>query len=739
MEYEVIPLDSENDLFKSIPGSVYRCLKDKYSTIVNANQEFFDLVGFTRVEISRRFKNGLINMIHPFEREDVVIKREQQLAVHPQCTCNYRILCKDGSYRWVLDSCRIVRDAAGNETVLGIMLDTTEIENTIEELESTLDRHRTIMNQTSDILFEWDVKTDVIFCSSHWQEKFGYELQCHKPADSNHSENLHPDDLRKAEKLLQEAQAGNPYLTTELRIRDKSGSYLWCRIRVSNQFDEKGKLAKVIGIIQDIDEEKRMIENLRRRAERDALTGLYNRAETQKQIKNYLEKKKDEYSALFMIDTDNFKLVNDNGGHLFGDAVLSEIAAGMKKIVRKSDIIGRIGGDEFTIFVKNISSMEAAEIKARQLLDIFHHLFETDKRGFAITCSIGIALYPRDGIDFQSLYSCADQALYEAKSRGKDCYVMYEKRGRRLSNLNLTSLGAAIDSDMRAPETVPEDLVNYVFQILYDTDDTDEAIRLLLEIIGKRFDVSRVYIFENSEDGIYCDNTYEWCNEGIKPEKEMLQHMSYEELDSYMDFFKENPVFYCRDIYQLSSAAQIALFEQQNICSTLQCAMMDKTRFVGFIGFDECTGTRLWTKEEVGTLSRISQMLSTFLQKKRAQEKDHRTVNQLRNILDKQDAYIYVIDEKTFEIFYLNLKTKLLDDTAAEGMFCYEAFFGRRSPCTNCPLLHENIKEIYNPKYDVWTRVHVESLKWEKKDAYLISCYDITEYMRGRAVRKSND
>ncbi len=92
-----------------------------------------------------------------------------------------------------------------------------------------------------------------------------------------------------------------------------------------------------------------MIENLRRRAERDALTGLYNRAETQKQIKNYLEQKPDEYSALFMIDTDNFKLVNDKGGHLFGDAVLSEIAAGMKKIVRKSDVVGRIGGDEFTI------------------------------------------------------------------------------------------------------------------------------------------------------------------------------------------------------------------------------------------------------------------------------------------------------------------------------------------------------------------------------------------------------
>lgn len=731
MEYELISLDNESDLFKSIPGSVYCCLNDKYFTIIHANQEFFDLVGFSREEIAVRFCNRLIEMIHPYERVDIITKMERKLAEDARCTCNYRILCKDGSYKWILDSCRVIKDADAYDTLLGIMVETTEVENTREELELSLDRHRVIMEQTSDILFEWDIEHDNIHCSPHWKEKFGYDMSIKNIYGYNKLPHLHPDDRLKAEKLWREVQDGKENLAGELRIQDKSGNYLWCRIRLSNQFDECGKVSKVIGVIQDIDEEKKMIEGLRRRAERDALTGLYNRAETQKQIKNYLEQKPDEYSALFMIDTDNFKLINDNRGHLFGDAVLSEIAAGMKKIVRKSDVVGRIGGDEFTIFVKNISSVDAAKIKAQQLLDIFRSLFENDKRDFTVTCSIGIAMYPRDGIEFQTLYSCADQALYEAKRRSKNCYVLYEETEKsEFPNINASSLGAAIDSDMRAPETVPEDLVNYVFQILYDTDDTDEAIRLLLEIIGKRFDVSRAYIFENEDEGRYCSNTYEWCNAGISPEKELLQHMSYEELDSYEEIFKENPVFYCRDIYKLSSAAQIALFEQQNIFSTLQCAMMEKNNFVGFIGFDECTGNRLWTKEEVGTLSRISQMLSTFLQKKRALERDHRTVNQLRTILDMQDAYIYVIDKSTFRMLYLNQKTKLLDESAKPGMFCYEAFFGRVSPCVNCPISHEEVEEVYNPKYDVWTKVHVEPFRWEENDAYLISCYDITAYMK---------
>ncbi len=119
-----------------------------------------------------------------------------------------------------------------------------------------------------------------------------------------------------------------------------------------------------------------------------------------------------------------------------------------------------------------------------------------------------------------------------------------------------------------------------------------------------------------------------------------------------------------------------------------------------------------------------------FLQKKQAQERDHRIVSQLRNILDMQDAYIYVIDKNTYKILYLNQKDEKLDASAKPGMFCYEAFFGRTLPCVSCPLLHEEVKEVYNPKYEVWTRVHIEPFQWEKEDAYLISCYDITAYMK---------
>ena len=116
----------------------------------------------------------------------------------------------------------------------------------------------------------------------------------------------------------------------------------------------------------------------------------------------------------------------------------------------------------------------------------------------------------------------------------------------------------------------------------------------ILEVVGRQFDVSRVYIFEDEEDEKYCRNTYEWCNEGVKPEIENLQHMPYaNDLEGgYQSNFNESGVFYCRDIDGLTPQ-QRATLEPQGIKSLLQCAIYDKGQFKGFVGFDAVSYTHL--------------------------------------------------------------------------------------------------------------------------------------------------
>lgn len=480
------------------------------------------------------------------------------------------------------------------------------------------------------IIFEWDIELDSITCSkSDGAEIHTKPVHYDMRGTGDASAWIHPEDLPVLAEFQNQVRRGDLYSMAEFRWKDQEGSYTWRRIYAVTQYDSHKKPVRAVGTLWNIHEEKLRIQKLRHRAEKDALTGVYNREETKERVRQYLETRPQEQCALFMIDTDNFKLINDSKGHMLGDVVLTEMASGMKRLMRESDIVGRIGGDEFTIFMKNISSPYAAEKKAGELSEMFAHLFEDEKQAVRVTCSIGISLYPDDGKDFKSLYQCADNALYQAKKQGKNRYVRYNgNQSLSVEETGYSSLGTVIDSEKQFSDG-PDNLARYVFRILYDMEDIDEAIQVILEIVGKQFDVSRAYVFESSEDGECCSNTYEWCNNGILPERENLQNVLYSQFGDYKKLFADNSVFYCRDIDTLLPE-QVEVFKKQGIHSTLQCAILSENRFSGFVGFDECTGVRLWTKDEVNALSLISQILATFLQNKKISERNKKIEQELQ-------------------------------------------------------------------------------------------------------------
>lgn len=162
-------------------------------------------------------------------------------------------------------------------------------------------------------------------------------------------------------------------------------------------------------------------------------------------------------------------------------------------------------------------------------------------------------------------------------------------------------------------------LAQYIFEMLYNTMDIQTAVKHLLEIVGRAYNVSRVYIFENSWDGKTCSNTFEWCNTGVEAQMDLLQEIPYDSLKGFRESFDENDIFYCKDITQLSKNLYDIL-KAQDICSVLQCAIMDDKEFVGYVGFDECRENRAWTKEQIEALTLISKVLSVFLLKQRLKE-----------------------------------------------------------------------------------------------------------------------
>ena len=159
----------------------------------------------------------------------------------------------------------------------------------------------------------------------------------------------------------------------------------------------------------------------------DALTGIKNKETLQNEISTYLKNdSSQQLGALFMIDVDNFKTVNDLNGHVIGDEVLKNFGSILKESFTIEDIVGRAGGDEFIVFVKDIQEHGNAINKAQEICQKIRNI-EIDNFKGTISCSIGIAFYPEHGTTFKGLYNLADQALYQTKNQGRNGYTCYTK------------------------------------------------------------------------------------------------------------------------------------------------------------------------------------------------------------------------------------------------------------------------------------------------------------------------
>lgn len=169
-------------------------------------------------------------------------------------------------------------------------------------------------------------------------------------------------------------------------------------------------------------------KELKDKAETDLLTDLLNKIATQRKISEYLESEgKNKKSIMFVLDIDNFKKINDTMGHAFGDEVLSTLGRRVKSEFRINDIVGRTGGDEFVVFLKDLKDDATIKKEADRVANFFKNFVVGEYVKYSATASIGAAIYPDDAKDFESLYKSADQALYKAKKCGKNQMAFYKE------------------------------------------------------------------------------------------------------------------------------------------------------------------------------------------------------------------------------------------------------------------------------------------------------------------------
>ena len=434
----------------------------------------------------------------------------------------------------------------------------------------------------------------------------------------------------------QQILEGRELLKTEFRIvrKDKSTRWVDCRGRIVE--NEDGTRC-IFAMMLDDTEDKNQILTYREKARRDSLTGLLNREASREQISRYLEQGgTGTRAALMIVDLDNFKEINDTKGHLFGDSVLTEAAGCISSVSRKSDVVGRIGGDEFLVFLGGVANRAEILAYANRIMERMARITPSGETGIGLRCCIGVSIYPENGSEYDQLFTKADIALYSGKKNGKGKCVFYESSLPFVDAEQWESFSGRtlkIDSDEGAAYS-SDKIIHYVFKVLYESEDTRGAINTILKIVGLKYNVSRTYIFEDSPDGQSMSNTFEWCNLGISPQIENLQDMSYEtDAPGYRDNFDKNGIFLCMDVEDLPPV-QRRVLTSQGIKAVLQCGIYDSGNLVGFIGFDECRENRRWTREQISLLTYVAQIVGTFLLKDRVQNALRQKLNNLQNVLN---------------------------------------------------------------------------------------------------------
>jgi diguanylate cyclase (GGDEF)-like protein/PAS domain S-box-containing protein len=266
-------------------------------------------------------------------------------------------------------------------------------------------------------------------------------------------DHVHPEDFTRAWEEYVEAYTNRESLTHEYRMVHEDGHVIWVSDQASFVRNEQGEPWLIQGVIFDITERKKAEEQVAFLAYHDKLTGLPNRVLFEEMLVHALARaRRHELGVgVLFLDLDNFKLVNDSLGHQAGDELLRQLADRLRGCTRDTDLVARQGGDEFLLLLSDLergagsvpgadAELIAAETVAVRVREAMQPPFDLAGTSFYATGSIGIALYPRDGLDAETMMMNADAAMYQAKRSGPSNYVHFTSDDQdRVGKLSFTT------------------------------------------------------------------------------------------------------------------------------------------------------------------------------------------------------------------------------------------------------------------------------------------------------------
>ncbi|KAF0120632.1 MAG: PAS domain S-box/diguanylate cyclase (GGDEF) domain-containing protein, partial [bacterium] len=386
------------------------------------NNKFKEYTGFSDEELLGR---DALSLVLPEDRERVRQNAILMLKGKSSSPYEFRVINKKGEIMWTLETVASIT-YRGQRATLGNYMDITGQKAMEEAIREREERFRAIIENIEDGYGEIDMDANLTFFNDSFLGIVGYTRD--KFMGMNLQEFIDQEDLPRLIQALDEVRkTGKASRGVEIKFIRKGGARRYIETSISLIKDVKGQTVGFRGIIRDTTDRRDMEDTIRKLAYYDSLTGLPNRLLLKDRLKMTMAhaKRNKKKLALMMLDLDKFKEVNDTLGHQMGDWLLQRVGDRLTDLIRESDAVTRMGGDEFVVLLPEISRTKDSMVVAKKTLASFQEPFLCDNHKLSITTSIGIAIFPDHGQDGNTLMKHADIAMYQAKGKGGNNYQIF--------------------------------------------------------------------------------------------------------------------------------------------------------------------------------------------------------------------------------------------------------------------------------------------------------------------------
>lgn len=615
--------NNNNEMIKILDNNDYWGLMGRYLEkgfpLQFIDLQLLNFLGYTSEEFLQETNGLAINIIHEADRERVEKTIYDQIQLNHKYEIKYRIMKKNKDYIWVIDKGKSAISAEGKHIVSSVLVDQAnhlmafkkllqdkklceQVESQSRFLQSI---YQTIPSGVVQYIEEDGMR--ILNANDATFELFGYTREEFAKEFQNRIVHIiHKDDYAYMNHTMKSIQL-NKTKKVEYRIITKGNKIKWIHAEASRLLNED-QLEIIQVVYIDISEFKikELEKRIKNAIDKDALTNFYSNKYGQNLIRQYLKEKSDgEECVLFVLDMDNFALINDTYGVMFGNTLLKEVTEIIRKVTKPEDILVRFGGDEILIFLTNTNRKQSFAV-ADTLCESVKKIYCGENKDIKMSCSIGIA-GTKQTSDYEELHNNAIMALEYAKqvNMGKySCYydtmsiVNKETKEEYLSK-HLVHEIKENSNDME------QDIITFAFALLEKTKDLPSGINLLLSRIGKLYHLDRVSVTEIDVDYLSLQYTYQWSDDEDYSTIGNTYYLSKEMYSQFESMYDSTNTGETKNgLYSLKSCIHSPIYE--------------KGIYRGSVCFEKNADDFIWSEDMKRLLKEISKVISTYTLKIKA-------------------------------------------------------------------------------------------------------------------------